>query len=181
MANKRMALKLIFNLLGSCLISMAVAGASTTIDKRAILNAEYLIATLDGVERIRFQNGEYQRGSSVFQEGFLVAKLQHLKFSDLNNDGFQDVVAIAASNTGGSASWISLSGLLGGQKLVPLEPVFLGDRVVVSNISIEKGSRGSTQVCLDMLVHGPNDGMCCPTKKERRCFVLSERRWIPRK
>lgn len=105
-----------------------------------------------------------------------MAKLQDLKFSDLNNDGFQDVVAIAASNTGGSASWISLSGLLGGQKLVPLEPVFLGDRVVVSNISIEKCSRGSAQVCLDMLVHGPNDGMCCPTKKERRCFVLSERR-----
>ncbi len=184
MTAKRILFKLSCFLLSVCFVSIATVLTSTTSAQQAFLNAEYLIATspLPDIERVRFQNGKYQRGSSVFEEGFLTASLERLEPTDLNNDGLQDVVAIVASNTGGSAVWISLSGLLGGSKNpTPLEPVFLGDRVVVNNISIARSAGGSGEVCLDMLVHGPNDGQCCPTKKAKRCFAVAENRWVPRK
>jgi len=176
----RPVLKAICGFLVSFLCLINVAWTGVTIDEQTILNAEYLIATSESVERIRFRNGEYQRGSSVFEEGFLVAWLDDAKFADLNNDGFQDVVVIVVSNTGGSGGWISLSGLLGGgEKPVPIEPVFLGDRVVVREISIVHGSKGNAYVCLDMLVHGSKDASCCPTRKTKRCFTLSKEkgRW----
>ncbi|MFS8884769.1 hypothetical protein [Synechococcus sp. H70.2] len=182
MAAKRILFKLACFLLSACLVS--IASTVKTSAEQAFLNAEYLIATspLPDIERVRFQDGKYQRGSSIFEEGFLTASLERLEPTDLNNDGLQDVVAVAASSTGGSAAWISLSGLLGGSKNPTLlEPVFLGDRVVVNNISIARSSRGSAEVCLDMLVHGPKDAQCCPTKKEKRCFTVAENRWIPRR
>jgi len=181
MADKSSVLKAICQFLVACLCLINVVWASVTINEQTILNAEYLIATLDGVERVFFRNGKYQRGSDVFDDNFLVAELDNAKFADLNNDGFQDVVVIVQSNAGGSGGWISLSGLLGGgEKLVPIEPAFLGDRVVVKDFSISQGASGNARVCLRMLVHGPEDPSCCPTKKTKRCFMLSREkgRWV---
>jgi hypothetical protein len=176
MAAKRVLFKLACFLLGICPISIATA-------QQAFLNAEYLIFALpENIERVRFQNGQYQRGSSPLEEGFLRVSLEKLAPADLNNDGLQDVVAIALSNTGGNVFWTTLSGLLGGSKKpTPLEPVYLGDGVVVNNVSVARDSGGKAEVCLDMLAHGPEDPSCCPTKKEKRCFTLAENRWIPRR
>jgi len=179
MARKRTIFKLVCCLLGGCLILVAIALVRLKVSRQAALNAEYLVAIPPEVEQVRFQDGKYQRGSSPFQEGFLVAKILNIKRADLNHDGFRDTIVIAATNQGGSGSWISLSGSLGGEeKTILIEPESLGDRVEVRNISIERGSKGKAAVCLDMLVHGPNDARCCPTQKQRACFTLTGKRWI---
>ena len=47
----------------------------------------------------------------------------------------------------------------------PFQGYFLGDRVVVDSMNHDE-----FRITLDMLVHGPNDGLCCPSKFISRSF-----------
>lgn len=155
-----------------------VYGAGTTIDKRLVLNGIYKVIVLDEVRQIRLQNGEYDKGTIPFKDrNYLCVKLDQMKLSDINGDGVEDAVVILYSSRGGSGSWANLTGFVSGAKdFSQIEPVFLGDRVVVNRIQIRRlPSGGFSLVCLKMLTHGPEDPSCCPSKKETRCFKLTGR------
>jgi hypothetical protein len=81
-------------------------------------------------------------------------------FGDLDGDGAIDGVIVLESDPGGSGVFFDLFAVLNrsGQPL-PLAPVSLGDRVQLHAVSI--GEDGSVNV--QVLKHGPNDPLCCPT------------------
>ncbi len=49
----------------------------------------------------------------------------------------------------------------------------LGDRIRVNKIEVERGLVG-----LDLTVHGPRDGTCCPTERSRVHFALQGERLV---
>jgi len=49
----------------------------------------------------------------------------------------------------------------------------LGDRIRVNRVEIERGIVG-----LDLTVHGPHDGICCPTERTRIHYVLRDERLV---
>ncbi len=89
-------------------------------------------------------------------------------FGDLNGDGSPDAVVPAVEQLGGSGSFYYLVAFLndnGQPKEIATQ--LLGDRVVVNSIVIENG-----KVIVDMLDHGPSDGMARATMPITKYFVL---------
>jgi len=49
----------------------------------------------------------------------------------------------------------------------------LGDRIRVNKLEVERGLVG-----LDLTVHGPRDGACCPTERDRVSYALQDERLV---
>jgi immunoglobulin-like protein involved in spore germination len=114
-------------------------------------NAEVLLPASN--TKGRLVDGNYKNGSvNAFLEDVIAQ-------GDVNNDGLDDLVFIIAENTGGSGTFISLEIAENnfGEPLV-VDAEMLGDRVAVNSITIQNGL-----ITLDMRIHGPNDGLCCPS------------------
>jgi hypothetical protein len=92
---------------------------------------------------------------------------------DLNGDGQDDAAALLYQNTGGSGTfgWLAAMVDVGGT-LTNTDTIFLGDRVGVNAMTIENG-----EVSLDVITHGPNDPMCCPTLNAQWSYKLVDGKW----
>jgi heat shock protein HslJ len=89
-------------------------------------------------------------------------------FGDLNGDGVDDAVVILIESSGGSGSFIYLAAVIN-ESGTPVNVVtyFVGDREQVQAITIEDG-----EITLNMVTHGPDDPMCCPTQEVTKKYQL---------
>jgi heat shock protein HslJ len=121
---------------------------------------------------ITLTDGRYE--GEPFVEGgvsrLVVTFIEPVAFGDLDDDGVEDAAAILAANAGGSGTFISLEVVRnkGGEPL-HLATYPLGDRVRIESLAIEGG-----QIVLEMITHGPNDPMCCPTQQVKQTYALRE-------
>jgi hypothetical protein len=82
-----------------------------------------------------------------------------IALGDLNNDGKDDAAVILDSTCGGSGLFRELAIVINRNgKPYYLTSKNLGDRVIINSVGIQKG-----EIILDMILHGPNDAMCCPS------------------
>jgi hypothetical protein len=92
-----------------------------------------------------------------------------LALGDLNNDGKEDATVILDGTCGGSGSFRELAIIINQDgKPYYLTSKDLGDRVVINSMDIESGI-----ITLDMIVHGPEDGICCPSVPKIFKYKLS--------
>jgi hypothetical protein len=136
--------------------------ASPRLTLEQLQNAEYRTIGLyeTQAQTYRLENGLYRSGTDSFAEGYMVISLgQPLAHGDLDADGQEDAAILLTENYGGTGQFILLGTVLNreGQPFHAAS-YFLGDRVMVNNIFIENG-----QVIIEAVVHGPQDGACCPT------------------
>ena len=98
----------------------------------------------------------------------LVLLTESVKFGDLNGDGVDDAVAVIETDPGGSGVFFELVAVVatdeGPQQVAS---VSLGDRTEIRSLEVEDGI-----VSLDLITHGPEDPMCCPTQREQRRYRL---------
>jgi hypothetical protein len=88
---------------------------------------------------------------------------------DLNEDGKKEAAVVLSDWGGGTGNFRSLHILAkNGAAIQDVANVYLGDRVVVRLLKIEAG-----KINLNLLVQGPGDGMCCPSKEESKTYYLS--------
>jgi heat shock protein HslJ len=91
-------------------------------------------------------------------------------FGDLNGDGADDAAVILIESSGGSGSFIYLAAVINeGGVPVNVATHLVGDREQVQAISIEEG-----EITLDMVAHGPDDPMCCPTQEVTKVYQLQD-------
>lgn len=141
-------------------------------------NAEYvlpLVDPLDGREketRIRLVDGEYTLSSDSPPQRVRAGLLsEFVATGDLNDDAIPDAVAPLFLNTGGSGTFIYMTAMVDrGGALVQAGREFLGDRIKLNRIAV--AGDGTTTV--DMVVHGPNDPMCCPTQRTVKKFQAAD-------
>ncbi|TRZ80082.1 hypothetical protein D4R86_04955 [bacterium] len=90
-------------------------------------------------------------------------------FGDLNDDGIQDAAVILDSSEGGSGHFYELAVLANtnGEPLY-LDSAIIGDRVVINSMTIQSGV-----IILDIITHGLNDALCCPTTEKIIRYELS--------
>jgi hypothetical protein len=122
---------------------------------------------------IQMKNGKYEAGSGA---DYLSAALaDQIGDGDLNGDGNPDAVVITAENMGGSGSFETLVVVLN-QDGKPVQAVTfqLGDRQQIKGLSIQ-----DKLIVLDMVIHGPNDPMCCPSLPVTEKFILAKDLLIP--
>lgn len=89
-------------------------------------------------------------------------------FGDLDGDMVPDAAVILVSSGGGTGVFFDLAAVRNADgEAIAVDTVFLGDRVGIEGMFIREGT-----IVLDLIEHGPEDPMCCPTESVRRGFVL---------
>jgi hypothetical protein len=133
---------------------------SVDILKNATYYAPYFGRT------VKLVNGTFTEGSGA--TFYSVQLLGIFAYGDLNGDKKADAAVILAENQGGTGVFESVVAVVD-QGGVPHQvgQIELGDRVVIRSANISLGV-----IHLNMIVHGPNDPMCCPSQSEVQSFWL---------
>ena len=132
-------------------------------------NAQYQLGSRDDHAVVQLTDGKYQQGTDASTFDFAyVALTQFISFGDLTGDGVNEAAVVFLENYGGTGNF----GFLAIYTNVNGLPVFLystiiDDRPMINEISIENG-----EVYLDAIVHGFEDGGCCPTLPTTRRYAL---------
>jgi len=142
--------------------------APSVMTTEALKNATY---HLDFLGMVKLIDGKYvkkipkshQEERIHFESGMEV-------FSDLNHDGMKDAIAILVYRSGGTGSFYSLVVLIN-QNDSPkhVATASLGDRVVIRSTHINSDNI----ISVNMLTHGPKEGLCCPTTPVIRNYRLN--------
>ncbi len=138
----------------------------------ALGNAEYYCNWYD--EIVQLTNGSYCKPppDPEWTTGYVYVGIfkDKIAFGDLNNNARKDAVVILDSHGGGTGHFYELA-VMDGQYSGTLQYLTgkkLGDRVIINSITIQSG-----MIILDMITHGPNDPLCCPTLKKIIKYELS--------
>ena len=143
------------------------AAPSLTADQ--LKNAHYQLGARDDRAVIQLTDGKYQQGTDATTLDFAYIGLtQFVSVGDLTGDSVNEIAAIFLENYGGTGNF----GLLTIYSNVNGLPVFLtstfiDDRPMINSMSIENG-----EVFLDAIIHGAQDGGCCPTLPTTRRYAL---------
>jgi uncharacterized membrane protein/heat shock protein HslJ len=137
---------------------------------KGLKNAEYQSDfAING--RVKLSNGTY-RGKIVPDSAseLIVMLSDQFAFGDLNGDGADDAAVVLITDPGGSGTFRHL-GVVINEKGSPrhVASQWLGDRVKVKSLSMSSG-----EIVVQMMTHGPNDPMCCPTFQVTRNYVLQQ-------
>lgn len=141
---------------------------------KALKNTKYYIQSYEQIVKLR--NGEYfEKWDSDSASGLSVGiKEDEITFGDLNEDNKDDAAVIVYSSGGGSPEFRDLAVMINNaEEPFYLASVSLGDRVKINSIMIESGI-----IILNMVVHGPNDALCCPTLNKTVKYELSGNRLV---
>ncbi len=124
-----------------------------------LMNGVYLSEFVpDGKVTLTAGKFETSTGPAPMQK-ITVVLMEPMASGDLDGDGMADAAVILSTNTGGTGAFRDLHAVLNrdGQP-VHAAAIPLGDRVQIKTLTIQHGA-----IVVDMLTHGPKDGLCCPT------------------
>jgi len=135
----------------------------------ALKNAEYHSEwPADGVAKLADGKYEEEIVPGAASKIVIVVYPDMHAFGDLNGDGVEDAAIVLATSGGGSGTFISLEAVLNDKgKPKHVASAMLGDRAQVKSVVIESG-----EITVDMVTHGPDDPMCCPTQEATQKYKL---------
>ncbi len=136
------------------------------LSPEALKNAEYQTEwTPEGT--VRLANGEYRAPAAPGSASEIVVALtEQIAAGELNGEPVTAVILY--SSGGGSGTFYELHVLVE-QDGQPHDVAWtqLGDRVQINSLSIQNG-----EIVVDMVTHGPDDPMCCPTQQVVQTYAL---------
>ena len=147
----------------------APAAAPLTADQLG--NAEYQ-SDLTPSKKAKLVAGKYEEAAAPGSASKITVALvpTSLGLGDLNGDGAGDAAVILASSGGGSGTFISLHAVVSEKgALRDAGWTNLGDRVQVKAVTVSAGV-----VTVNMIKHGPNDPLCCPTQEATAKYKLQD-------
>lgn len=113
--------------------------------------------------------GEFRQPVAQGSATQLTIRLAETAFGDMNGDGAVDAAVILVTDPGGSGVFFDLAAVINNNGAPRhVATALLGDRIRIRSFAIEAG-----QIRLEMLTHGPNDPMCCPTRIMRATYALA--------
>lgn len=138
--------------------------------------------TREGVENAQY--GQFKLTNGKYEYTFEQGKADAVKptrgiieisdnkivFGDIDGDGKDDAAVILVENTSGSGWFYSLAVLINKDgKPSYMDQIDLGDRVIINSVSVKE-----KEIVIDMVTHGPKDGLCCPTLRQTVNYTLFE-------
>jgi len=151
------------------LAASATLDASPTFVGR-VRNAKYQLGATDSLQVVQLTNGVYESGAPGSAEYISVNVLNFIANGDLDNDGLDEVVALISENYGGTGVFVFLVVYADVNGRLEFQTsVIVDDRPLVNALSIEGG-----EIFLDVVIHGAEDPLCCPTLRTVRHYRLAE-------
>jgi len=142
---------------------------SANLSQSVLLNSSYRSPDWG---KFQLRDGTYYRTPPTSQESpeIYTTRFQGPVFyGDINADGLEDALVILNTQNGGSGHFIELAAVLDQNgSAYNVATISLGDRVAVESGKVENGA-----IVLNMRIHGPNDGLCCPSQTVTWNFVLN--------
>jgi heat shock protein HslJ len=141
----------------------------TPLTEEALGNTEYRSEWPEG-GAAQLTNGEYRKPIVEGSATELVIRLANVTFGDLDSDGVADAAVVLVTDPGGSGTFYDLAAILNRDgKPEHVATASLGDRAEIQALSVESG-----HVIIEMITHGPDDPMCCPTQLVRSTYALED-------
>ena len=132
-------------------------------------NAEYHSEwPAEGVAKLT--DGEYEEEivPGAASKLVIVVYPDRYAFGDLNGDGVDDAAVVLATSGGGSGTFISLEAVINDQgRPKHVASAELGDRARIESVVIESG-----EITVELVTHGPDDPLCCPTVEATHKYKL---------
>lgn len=140
----------------------------------ALRNAEYP-SEFPASRKAKLTDGRYEETIQPGAATKIVIALHPVyALGDLDGDGADDAAVILVANPGGSGSFYHLVAVRNeGGTARATAVASLGDRVKVENVSIKAG-----EIAVQVVAHGPQDPLCCPTQQATRSFRLQGTSWF---
>jgi heat shock protein HslJ len=131
-----------------------------------LANAEYQSEYVPS-GTVKLDNGEYREPAAPGSATEIVVQLTgYIAYGELNGQPVAAVVLV--TNPGGSGNFYDLAVMVDvNGSPVNIASISLGDRVQINGIAIENNA-----VVVDMVTHGPDDPMCCPTQHVVNTYAL---------
>lgn len=148
-------------------IPVTESRSNLTIEQ--IQNTQYQLLIPETSRVVQLINGTFQSGTDTLAEDYTyVMMTQFFTLGDVTGDGFGDAAVIFLENYGGTGQF----GVLAIYANVSGEPLFvtstlIDDRPQINSIALDNG-----EIFIDAIVHGFEDGGCCPTLPTTRKYAL---------
>jgi hypothetical protein len=139
-------------------------GSKTTgLTRAALQNMTYVLGVGNTAQTVTLVDGEGRANTEQYS-----LDKDSITFGELDPDGAEDAVVVISDSGGGSGMFEALVAVrYQNGKAISSAQQELGDRIKVNSITINHRI-----VTVDMLVQGPNDGLCCPTKEKVIKLIL---------
>lgn len=159
---------LIFSLLLAGCSSPAATPMLPGLTAEMIKNAQYTVNAANAPRTVQLNSGVYETGAGT---DFISIQMgEQMAFGDLNGDGMVDAAAVVGENYGGSGDFTYLVVFLNRSgALLDSFATLIGDRPKINALQID-----NRQIVLDAVVHGPKDGICCPSFPVLRTYNLNK-------
>ncbi|MFN3490867.1 MAG: Gmad2 immunoglobulin-like domain-containing protein [Anaerolineales bacterium] len=132
-------------------------------------NVQYpLLVSGDG-RVVQITNGVYQSGTDTLAVDYAyIAVTQFFALGDVTGDGAGDAAVLFLENYGGTGQFAVLAvyANVSGQPVF-LDSLLIDDRPMPNSLSLING-----EIFLDVVVHGFEDGGCCPTLPTTQIYAL---------
>lgn len=135
-----------------------------------IRNSQYQLGATDTLQVVQLNDGNFQQGLPGSDNYISVVLTDFVAIGDLNGDGSNEVAALVSENYGGSGVFVFLAIYTEQNgKLTFQTSTMVDDRPQLKALSIDRG-----EIYLDVVIHGPDEPMCCPTFRTARHYRLAD-------
>ncbi len=163
------------NLAGAVAILAITGGCTAPPDNSAsrcllrgvMRNIEYRIEHA-GEQMVKLVDGRYDN----YDLRLNATLMDSVAYGDLDGDSTDEAVVVLVADTGGSGVFHYLAAIsCRNGSATHIASAFMGDRVKVKRLSV-----GLETVVVDLIAHGENEALCCPTERVSRRYRLDGRR-----
>ena len=166
---------LIIAAVGLMLLSCATTKPQGPLTSEALMNGVYR-SNWALLGRVKLTNGIFRESFIPSSSTQIVVRMgEPIATGDLNGDKVDDAAVILISNPGTAGTYYDIAAVLNVEGVpynIATEP--LGEDIQVKSLSMTSGV-----IKVDMVVHGPRDPRCCPTRAVTRSYKLEGNQLAP--
>ncbi|MBN2115144.1 MAG: hypothetical protein JW730_01145 [Anaerolineales bacterium] len=133
-----------------------------------IRNSQYQLGATEALRTVQLTDGEFEQGTPGSDDFLSVVMTDFVAMGDLDADGTDEVAALVSENYGGTGTFVFLALYAKVNGALTFQTSnMVDDRPQLKALSIAGG-----EIFLDAVIHGPDEPMCCPTRRTIRHYRL---------
>jgi hypothetical protein len=163
---------------GAVLLPGRLGAAADPLGYASLRNAEYA-SEWTASRRVRLRDGRYREPAAPGSAADIQVSLLD-RIATWTAGGRRYAAVVLVTDPGGSGIFHDLVVVEARRgRPVQLASAALGDRVRVESLTLARRD-GQTELHVGLVTHGPDDPLCCPTRRVVRAFTWNGRTLAPR-